>query len=80
MTDHLPSVRQIDNARIPLRQATDLAIIVEAIEGRVTDDFMRFQARQLLSNLQCAASRLGFRLEPITPVSLVIDNTMKENA
>lgn len=77
MSDHLPSVRQIDNAQVPLSSAYAGAVgIGYYVLGRREDssalDILR---RALVSNLKEAADRLGFDLVPRPPVSLVIDNS-----
>lgn len=78
MSEHLPTVKQIDHAQVPLNSAYSTAIgISYYVLGRLEDgaalDVLR---RAVVRNLREAADRLGFDLVPRTsPVSLVIDNT-----
>lgn len=83
MTDHprtrLPTVKQIDKARIPLRQAADLAIQIEAMDGFAPDNVTACHCRQLVFQMEQVAMRLGYELRPLGPV-LAVDNSKKENA
>lgn len=80
MTDHLPSVRQIDRARPSLRQAFEIAAMVEGLGDYGPEIVVDRYRRQFLFQIERAAAALGMQIIPNKPVSLVIDNTMKENA
>ena len=71
MTNHLPSVRQIDRAKPCLRQALDIASMIEGMEGYAPISVVDRHRQQFLFQMERAAAALGIS----KPVSLVIDNT-----
>jgi hypothetical protein len=58
MTD-LPSVRSINNATAPLRQAYELAVQIEAL-GSFAPEVLDFHKVQFMRQLEQVASHLGF--------------------
>lgn len=73
MTDHLPTLEQINSAEVPLSTAHHTAIgigyyMLSRKEPVATDIFRR----SLLDSLEQAARALGYRLEPIA--RLAVDN------
>jgi hypothetical protein len=75
MTDHLPSVRQIDRARPSLRQAFEIAAMIEGMRGYAPEIPVDRHRQQLVFQLEQAAAALGMQIIPNKPISLVIDNT-----
>lgn len=70
-----PSASQIDKARIPLRQAADLAIQIEALNSFAPDKLVDQHRRQFLFHMEQVASRLGYRLSPIATLAVDNDST-----
>jgi hypothetical protein len=67
MTDHLPSVRQIDRARPSLRQAFEIAAMIEGMRGYAPEIPVDRHRQQLVFQLEQAASALGLELRGSAP-------------
>lgn len=75
MTEHLPSVEQIDRATIPLAGAHHMAIGIGYYAlSRKEPTSLDFFRRSLMDSLHQTAAALGFELVPRNGPRLAVDN------
>ncbi len=80
MSNTLPTVRQIDSARGPLRQAYEIATMIEGMDGHAPDHIIDRHRQQLQFQFEQIAIRLGYRVETVSAPRLAIDNTNQREA
>lgn len=78
MSERIPTVHQIDRARQPLRQAYEIATMIEGMDGHAPDHIIDRHRQQLQFQFEQIAIRLGYRLEPIGPVLAIDNSNMRE--
>lgn len=75
MADRLPTVSQIDRARQPLRQAYEIATMIEGMDGHAPDHIIDRHRQQLQFQFEQIAIRLGYRFEAVSSPRLAVDNS-----
>lgn len=78
----LPSTAQIDKARPALRQAFEIAAMIEGMDGHAPDHIIDRHRQQFQFQFEQIAMRLGYRIERVPKLEVVSTepNTMRGEA